>query len=115
MANDRRLPVWCRAVSLRPVPRQPSSGDHMRRVATLLLLVVGACSQTPAVDPAPVPATQTPAASAPRPAAVAPIDVSALRADLTSFASDAFQGRLAGTPAAQRAAEFIAERLTAIG
>ena len=87
----------------------------MRRVATLLLLVVGACSQTPAVDPAPVPAATTPAAPSPRSTVVAPIDVAALRADLTIFASDAFQGRLAGTPAAQRAAEFIAERLTAIG
>ncbi|HJU70103.1 MAG TPA: M20/M25/M40 family metallo-hydrolase [Gemmatimonadaceae bacterium] len=86
----------------------------MRRFATLLSLALGACAQGPAVDPAPSPAP-TVTASAPRPATVTPIDVSALRADLTLFASDAFQGRLAGTPAARRAAEFIAERLTSAG
>jgi hypothetical protein len=84
----------------------------MRRAATLLFLALGACSQTPAVEPAPTPAATAPA---PRAAVVPAIDVSALRADLTVFASDAFQGRLAGTPSAQRAAEFIAERLTAAG
>jgi hypothetical protein len=86
----------------------------MRRLATLLVLAAGACSQAPAVDPAPAPAPAATAA-APRAVVVAPIDVSALRADLTQFASDAFQGRLAGTPAARRAAEFIADRLTAAG
>src|SRR5687767_13153867 len=84
----------------------------MRRVATLLFFTLGACAQAPAIESAPTPA---PAAPAPRAAVVPPIDVTALRADLTVFASDAFQGRLAGTPAARRAAEFIAERLTAIG
>jgi hypothetical protein len=86
----------------------------MRRLATLLFLALGACAQTPAIEPAPAPAAATTPAT-PRPAVVAPIDVTALRADLTIFASDAFQGRLAGTPSARRAAEFIAERLTAIG
>lgn len=86
----------------------------MRRFATLSFLVLGACSQTPTIAPAPAPASATPPAAA-RPVVVTPIDVSALRADLTLFASDAFEGRLAGTPAARRAAEFIAERLTALG
>jgi hypothetical protein len=86
----------------------------MRRFATLLFLMLGACSQTPTVEPAPLPASATPPAAA-RPAVVTPIDVAALRADLTVFASDAFEGRLAGTHSARRAAEFIAERLTAIG
>jgi hypothetical protein len=86
----------------------------MRRFATLLFLALGACSQAPAIDPAPAPAPVT-FTAAPRPAVVAPIDVSALRADLTVFASDAFLGRLAGTPSARRAAEFIAARLTVAG
>ncbi len=88
----------------------------MRRLATLLFVCLGACSQTPVSNPTPAraPATDAPSTAAP-PAVVPPIDVSALRADLTVFASDGFQGRLAGTPAARRAAEFIAERLTAIG
>src|SRR5687767_1907166 len=84
----------------------------MRRVATLLFFTLGACAQAPAIESAPTPA---PAAPAPRAAVVPPIDVTALRADLTMFASDAFLGRLAGTPSARRAAEFIAERLTAAG
>ena len=84
----------------------------MRRVATLLFFTLGACAQVPAIESASTPA---PAAPAPRAAVVPPIDVAALRADLTVFASDAFQGRLAGTPAARRAAEFIAERLTSAG
>jgi peptidase M28-like protein len=84
----------------------------MRRLATLLFVVLGACAQAPVIDTAPAP---TPATPTPRPAVVAPIDVSALRADLTVFASDALLGRLAGTPSARRAAEFIAERLTGMG
>ncbi|HJR67987.1 MAG TPA: M28 family peptidase [Gemmatimonadaceae bacterium] len=87
----------------------------MRRLATLLVVMLGACSQTPVSDPAPAPAPAPSTPTAARPTVVPPIDVSALRADLTLFASDAFQGRLAGTPAARRAAEFIAERLTAAG
>ena len=81
----------------------------MRRLATLLL-IVGACSPAPVSEPAPAPA---PVAPAPRsPVVVPPIDVSALRADLSVFASDGFLGRLAGTASARRAAEFIAGRLT---
>jgi hypothetical protein len=88
----------------------------MRRSATLLLLVMGACTSAPAIDPAPAPASPpVAAATAPSPVVVPPIDVSALQADLTVFASDAFLGRLAGTPSARRAAEFIAERLTSAG
>jgi hypothetical protein len=83
----------------------------MRRFATLLFLALGACAQAPVIDPAPAPAPVAPT-PAPRSAVAPPIDVSALRADLTVFASDAFLGRLAGTPSARRAAEFIAERLT---
>src|ERR687896_2641190 len=88
----------------------------MRRSATLLFLVMGACTGAPAIDPAPAPSpSPVAAATAPPRAAVPTIDVSALQADLTVFASDAFLGRLAGTPSARRAAEFIAERLTAAG
>jgi hypothetical protein len=81
----------------------------MRRLATLLVLALGACAQPSAIDPAPAPAPVTPPS---RSAVIPPIDVAALRADLTVFASDAFLGRLAGTPSARQAAEFIAERLT---
>jgi Peptidase family M28 len=83
----------------------------MRRFATLLFLALSACAQAPVIDPAPAPAPVT-AAPAPRAAVVPAIDVAGLRADLTTFASDAFLGRLAGTPSARRAAEFIAGRLT---
>jgi hypothetical protein len=86
----------------------------MRRLATLMCLAVAGCAQAPAIEPMPGPAT-TATPAAPRPALVAAIDASALRADLTLFASDAFQGRLAGTPSARRAAEFLAERLTSMG
>jgi hypothetical protein len=89
----------------------------MRRLATLFLVAAAGalwtgCSSAPVVEPAPTPVAETPVAPAP---VIAPIDVSALRADLTEFASDAFLGRLAGTPSARRAAEFIAQRLTTIG
>jgi hypothetical protein len=89
----------------------------MRRLATLFLLATAGalwagCSPAPVVEAAPTPVAEAPVAPAP---VIAPIDVSALRADLTEFASDAFLGRLAGTPAARRAAEFIAQRLTTIG
>jgi hypothetical protein len=87
----------------------------MRRFATLLFLVMGACSGPPAIDPAPAPAPPVTAPNAPPAVAVPRIDVSALQADLSVFASDAFLGRLAGTPSARRAAEFIAERLTSAG
>jgi hypothetical protein len=88
----------------------------MRRSATLVFLVMGACTGAPAIDPAPAPSpSPVAAATAPPRAAVPTIDVSALQADLTVFASDAFLGRLAGTPSARRAAEFIAERLTSAG
>ena len=79
----------------------------MRRLATLLL-IVGGCSPAPVTEPAPAPAPAAPA----RTPIVVPIDVSAMRADLSVFASDAFLGRLAGTASARRAAEFIAGRLT---
>ena len=89
----------------------------MRRLATLsLLAAAGAlwagCSPAPVVEPAPTPAADAPATPAP---VVAPIDGTALRADLSEFASDAFLGRLAGTPSSRRAAEFIAARLTTLG
>lgn len=86
----------------------------MRRLATLMLLAASACAQAPAIDSSPVPATAPPT-SAPAPVPVPPIDVAALRSDLTHFASDELLGRLAGTPSARRAAEFIAARLTAAG
>ncbi|MGQ0713465.1 MAG: M20/M25/M40 family metallo-hydrolase [Gemmatimonadaceae bacterium] len=84
----------------------------MRRLATLLLLVSAGCSPAPVVEPAPTPIAEAPAPATPT---ITAIDVEALRADLTEFASDAFLGRLAGTPHARRAAEFIASRLTTIG
>lgn len=56
--------------------------------------------------------------SAPAPAptpSLVPISADDLRRDLTVFASDSFEGRETGTPAALRAARFIAERLVALG
>jgi hypothetical protein len=58
---------------------------------------------------------------APAPAAtVAPppratISDATLRAELTAFAADSFRGRETGTPDADRAARFLAERLHAVG
>jgi hypothetical protein len=88
----------------------------MRRFATLSLLFATACASAPAVDQAPAPASAPVAATASTPPTPRPaIDVSALRSDLTIFAADSFMGRLAGSSSAQRAADFIARRLTTIG
>lgn len=46
---------------------------------------------------------------------VAPITPDELRRDLTAFAADSFLGRETGTPAAFKAAQFIARRLVQLG
>ncbi|HEX7939561.1 MAG TPA: hypothetical protein VF483_11290, partial [Gemmatimonadaceae bacterium] len=53
-------------------------------------------------------------APAPKPALM-PISPDELRRDLMVFASDSFEGRETGTPAATKAARFIADRLVTLG
>lgn len=79
-----------------------------RRVPLLLLAVTVACA--PRVDTGAAP--PSPSAGA---GAGSAIDAAALREDLTQFASDAFRGREAGTPAEMTSARFIAGRLQALG
>jgi len=56
------------------------------------------------------------AASAPAPkAGILPISAVELRRDLMVFASDSFEGRETGTPAAMKAARFLAQRLVTLG
>lgn len=80
----------------------------VKRSAILLLALTAACA--PRTDPA-----AGPAAPRPVPAAPAALDVSALRNDLTEFASDAFRGREVGTSAEVMSARFIAAKAQAIG
>ena len=53
-------------------------------------------------------------APAPKPSLI-PVSAADLRRDLMVFASDSFQGRETGTQAAMKAAQFIAQRLVALG
>jgi Peptidase family M28 len=73
------------------------------RFRLLLVLVALASCAHPSITPV------APEAYAP------PVDAGELRKDLYVFASDSFAGRETGTPAAMRAARFIAERLTTLG
>jgi peptidase M28-like protein len=83
----------------------------MRRLA-LCVLGLAACAAPAPITPAPAPAPiATPAAAAPR----ANISDATLRAELTAFAADSLRGRETGTPDADRAARFIADRLRAMG
>ena len=73
----------------------------------VIVLAVAGCGGTPApvaTPPAPAPVSNAP-------------DISAaeLRRDLFAFADDSFRGRETGTPDANRAAAFIADRLSALG
>ena len=75
----------------------------MRQRSVLWLVVLAGCagsgsSATPRATPT-----------------VVSITADDLRRDLTVFASDSFEGRETGTPAAFRAARFIAQRLAALG
>src|SRR5919107_4814055 len=80
---------------------QASAARRATLLAPLLAaLAAGACRR-----PAPVAA----APESPRPA------VDELRRDLTVFASDSFAGRETGTAGAERAARFLAQRLSALG
>ena len=72
-----------------------------RRSLLLMTILVGCAGSAP---PAAVPSR-----------GIAPITADELRRDLTVFASDSFEGRETGTPAAMRAARFIADRLVALG
>ena len=64
--------------------------------------VLGACSSAPKVAAVPGPVSLEP-------------NVNELRADLFAFAADSFRGRETGTPDADRAAAWIARRLTTLG
>jgi len=68
---------------------------------------VAGCASAPA--PAATPAPAAPSAD------VAAISPAELRRDLFAFADDSFRGRETGTPDANRAAVFIADRLSALG
>jgi hypothetical protein len=84
----------------------------MRRFV-LFAIGITACA-TPAVPPSPPGPASAPTASAP-PTPRATISDATLRADLAAFAADSFRGRETGTPDADRAARFLAERLRAMG
>jgi hypothetical protein len=86
----------------------------MSRLAALVLVALGCTSASP--PPAAVPAPATPPAVIPAPPPPpAAIRADDMRRDLTIFASDGFRGRETGTADIVRAAEFIAERLAALG
>ena len=74
----------------------------MRHRSALGLLLLAACARSapPATGPAP---------------AFVPVNADELRRDLYVFASDSFGGRETGTPAATKAARFIANRLVQLG
>lgn len=76
-------------------------GARTRHGLVLLLAASAACA----------PAAPPPAA-APSTLRVADAD---LRRDLFAFAADSFQGRETGTPAAYRAARFLAQRMMSLG
>jgi hypothetical protein len=82
----------------------------MRRLA--LCVLVTACAAPAPVPPTPAPA---PAAAAAVAAPRASISDATLRAELTAFAADSLRGRETGTPDADRAARFLADRLRAMG
>jgi peptidase M28-like protein len=83
----------------------------MRRLA-LCVLGLAACAAPAAVPPGSAPA---PSAAAPAAAPRTNISDAELRADLMAFAADSFRGRETGTPDADRAARFLADRLRATG
>jgi peptidase M28-like protein len=83
----------------------------MRRLA-LGVLGLAACAAPAPIPPAPAP---TPAAAAPAAAPRANISDATLRAELTAFAAESLRGRETGTPDADRAARFLADRLRAMG
>jgi hypothetical protein len=74
----------------------------MRHRYALGLVLLAACARTrpPATGPAP---------------AIVPVSADELRRDLYAFAADSFAGRETGTPAAMRAARFLANRLMQLG
>jgi hypothetical protein len=82
----------------------------MRRLAFWVLWLAGCAGPAPA-PPAPVPAPVTVPAAGAR----ANISDAVLRTELTAFAADSFRGRETGTPDAERAARYLADRLRAIG
>jgi hypothetical protein len=85
----------------------------MRR---LVLGALGLAACAPAASPPAVPSPASPVTSpTAAPAARASISDATLRAELSAFAADSFRGRETGTPDADRAARFLAERLQAIG
>ena len=86
----------------------------MRRTL-ILVTALAACARaaTPVEEPAP--AAATPAAPAAPAGAAAAINSEGLRRDLFAFAADSMLGREAGTDAAVKGGQFIADRLRAAG
>jgi len=76
-----------------------ASPIHRRSAGTqaLTLLVAGWCGVLDAATPAPV------------------IDVDALRAHVAFLASDELEGRAAGSPGFQKAADYVAQQFAAVG
>ena len=77
-------------------------------VIVVALLLVAACSGTPASSP-------RTSSAAPRASAYGAITADELRRDLFAFAADSFRGRETGTPDANRAAAFLARRVQQLG
>src|SRR5688500_4392605 len=75
----------------------------MRSPAALAALILVGCAGSAGV-PAPAPARLSPR-----------VDAEELRRDLIVFASDSFMGRETGSVGEQKAANFLAERLRALG
>src|SRR5881394_3433292 len=73
----------------------------MRQRWLVLSFALAACGGS---RPAPAPAPS-----------LLPISADELRRDLMVFAADSFEGRETGTPAAMKAAKFLAQRLVSLG
>ncbi len=76
----------------------------MRRIIPGVLLLLTACASGARVEP-----------EAAGPAPTGEISASELRRDLFAFAADSMRGRETGTPDANRAAEFLADRIQRLG
>src|SRR5262249_20194656 len=81
------------------------TGVRVTGFGLLVAAAVGCVSGAPTRNPQP--ATRNPTAGT--------IDAAELVRDLTAFAHDSMRGRETGTPDAMRAAQFIADRLAALG
>ncbi|CAN5893468.1 M28 family metallopeptidase [soil metagenome] len=91
-----------------------------RRTAAVLVLALSACSATvpPAQAPVPAPSAAIPAvtgAAASPAAAAALITPGSVRAHVDFLASDELRGRDTPSPGLERAAEYLVDRLRALG